>query len=213
MRLKRASVPNPGRRSLRPVEIITDRAKRYRANADPPPGPRICNFCAAERNIDIDHVTGDESDGTPENKIFLCRPCNAAKGFQQKNAKIGTRTRQYNPNAPPTFTQFYQAGLVLIGAEKGSVKRATAIVKATSPSRRADFARQIEKRIRKNPAPPSYEQYVHAVTTHSRGSHDEGGKIIHATPPALRREYAQQIASLKASRRGSRPRNADAVPF
>jgi hypothetical protein len=48
---------------------------------------------------------------------------------------------------------------------------------------------------------PTFQQYVWAVTHHSRGDHDEGGAIIHATPRHKRIEYAKQIAGLKRSRR------------
>jgi hypothetical protein len=41
---------------------------------------------------------------------------------------------------------------------------------------------------------------VWAVTQHSRGAHDEGGVVIHATPKSKRIEYARRIADLKASR-------------
>jgi hypothetical protein len=53
-----------------------------------------------------------------------------------------------------------------------------------------------------NPAEgvPSYQQYAWAVAQHSRGEHDEGGAIIHATPVEVRREYASRIASVKRSR-------------
>jgi hypothetical protein len=53
---------------------------------------------------------------------------------------------------------------------------------------------------------PTFGQYAWAVTQHSRGAHDEGGAIIHATPRYKRIEYARRIADIKHSRR-------DAVPF
>jgi hypothetical protein len=48
---------------------------------------------------------------------------------------------------------------------------------------------------------PTFQQYIWAVTHHSRGDRDEGGAIIHATPRSKRIEYARQIADLKRSRR------------
>lgn len=47
---------------------------------------------------------------------------------------------------------------------------------------------------------PSFAQYGWAVSQHRRGAHDEGGKIIHATPRYKRIEYAQRIADLKRQR-------------
>lgn len=46
-----------------------------------------------------------------------------------------------------------------------------------------------------------------------RGAHDEGGAIIHATPPTFRRRYALEIASLKRQRGTGRRAAADEVPF
>lgn len=52
---------------------------------------------------------------------------------------------------------------------------------------------------------PTFQQYVWAVTHHSRGGHDEGGAIIHATPRDKRIEYARRIADIKRSRREEVP--------
>jgi hypothetical protein len=57
----------------------------------------------------------------------------------------------------------------------------------------------------RNPAAPTFAQYAHGVAIHRRGKHDEGGRIIHATPPALRHRYAQQIARIKKQRRSEVP--------
>lgn len=187
--------------SMKPAHQITDRAKRYRANRNPPPGRKICNFCAGRRNVDIDHVTGDETDDSPENKIFLCRPCNTRKGITQARNHIGVRTRQYNPARVPTFAQFGSAAAVLLGLAHGSAAAATELVKATPPEKRATYAEQIEA---KNPF-PTYAQYAHGVSIHTRHAHDEGGAIIHATPPELRHQYAQQIARTKRQKRGTVP--------
>jgi hypothetical protein len=219
---------------MKPADAITDRAKRYRANRQPPPGPRRCNFCASRQNVDIDHVTGDETDDEPENLMFLCRPCNTLKGITQARNRIGTRTRQYNPARVPTFAEFKRHAAVLLGANSGNATAATAAIRATPPAKRAEYAAKIaqanpfksdaqrrkffamaargeisratlEKFRRGNPAAPTYAQYGFAVASHVRGRHDEGGEIIHATPKALRHRYAQQIARTKAERRGSVP--------
>lgn len=187
---------------MKPASQITDRAKRYRANKRPPPGRKLCNICGSRKNIDIDHITGNESDDEPENLMYLCRPCNTTKGIVQARNRIGVRTRQYNP-VPRirTFAQFktYAAGLLGVGpADPGE---ATAAIRALSPATRAGYA----EKIAANPEPPTYAQYAHGVSIHQRGTHDEGGAIIHATPPALRRQYAEQIARTKATRRGAVP--------
>ena len=43
---------------------------------------------------------------------------------------------------------------------------------------------------------PTFAQYAWAVSNHSRGAHDEGGAIIHATPKHKRIEYARRIAEV-----------------
>jgi len=179
---------------------ITDRAKRYRAQRNAPPGPKQCNFCGKRRNIDIDHVTGDESDGDVENLIYLCRVCNTTKGIVQARNRIGVRTRQYNGSVP-TFAKFRQAAWVLLGKAHGDAGEATALIRATPPARRARYAEKMA-----NPS-PTFEQYLHAVSIHRRGAHDEGGRIIHATPKSKRSEYASKIAEFKRQRR------AGDVPF
>lgn len=225
--------------AAKPADTITDRAKRYRANRNPPPGKKMCNFCASRQNVDIDHVTGDESDGTAENLIYLCRPCNTQKGIVQARNRIGVRTRQYNPWKFPTFAQFKHGAAVLLGFAPGDVGEATELVRSTPPDKRAAFAEKIEaanpfrsdaqrrkfyamaargeisqatlEKFRQgNPAaPPTFAQYAHGVSIHDKKTHahDEGGAIIHATPPALRRKYARQIAGKK------RKRSHDEVPF
>ena len=188
---------------MKPASEITDRAKRYRANRQAPAGPRRCNFCASRQNVDIDHITGDEADDEPENLMYLCRPCNTRKGITQARNRIGTRTRQYNPQRGASFAQFRNAALVLIGAEPGDPGIATAAIRATSPATRLKYSERIAAEMR-NPT-PTFQQYARAVAIHQRGGHDEGGVIIHATPPAVRSRYASQIADIKRERRGSVP--------
>jgi len=189
---------------MKPASQITDRAKRYRARRNSPPGRKICNFCASRKNIDVDHITGDESEGDPENLMYLCRSCNARKAVTQARNRIGVRTIQYNPGPkPPSFREFQHYAAVLLGIRPGSAEVATAQIRATPPEKRAEYAARIES----NPGPPDFRAYVKAVVEHQRGAHDKAGKVIHATPPAIRSEYAREIAAIKRQRRGSE------VPF
>lgn len=180
---------------------ITDRAKRYRANRVALPGPKRCTFCGSKKNIDVDHIFGDESDGEIENLMYLCRSCNVRKAITQARNRIGVRTAQFNPEPKTSFREFQHSAAVLLGLRRGSAAQATALIRATSPEKRAEYA----ARIARNPGPSDFRQYVHGVVTHQRGAHDEGGRIIHATPPELRSEYARQIAGIKARRRGEVP--------
>jgi hypothetical protein len=208
---------------------VTDRAKRYRAQKNRPPGKKVCTFCGRRRNIDIDHITGDESDGTVDNLMFLCRACNTTKGIVQARHRIGIRTRQYNPaRRRVNFTEFKEAARTLLGGP-GDPGEATWLIRTTPPEQRAEFAERIAESnpfksdaqrrkfyamlergeisaatlrnfSRDNPSFPTFAQYAHGVSIHRRGGHDEGGRIIHATPPAARHKYAQQIARLKRLR-------------
>lgn len=187
---------------MKPAAQITDRAKRYRAVRNAPRGPRVCNFCGVRKNIDVDHISGDETEGDDENLMYLCRRCNTQKGVIQARARIGQRTRQYNPAARvPSFAQYSHAVNVLLGLEPGNAQEATAAIRRTPPDKRIEYAR---RRQRSNPA-PSFEAYLAAVKEHTPKAHDKGGKIIHATPLRLRREYAARIADFKRQRRGDVP--------
>jgi len=199
---KSHAVPNPATpRQLRPVELITDRAKQYRANANPPAGPRRCGFCAAARARDIDHIDGDEGNGAKRNLQYLCRSCNTKKGLTQKKAGAGRRTVQFNPQGPVTFRQYVDSVLILRGDQPGNVKKAAQILQATPPAARRRFGDLILAARNPGPSTPTYAQYAYAVSIHTRKAHDEGGKVIHATPPAVRSEYARRIAAAKKRRR------------
>jgi hypothetical protein len=209
-------IPNPSHPSGRaPARIVTDRAHRYRANADPPAGPYVCAYCGEGGNLDIEHIDGNEANNDPENKAYACRSCNTTKGATFAALEIGTRTNQYNPagarKPASTFNEYADAvaGL-LVGPSVAAVKLAIRTMQGTPAAARGKFAVKMGEKYRKarrNPEPPTYAQYVYAVTHHERGAHDEGGKIIHATPKAIRSDYARQIASSKKSR------GAGDVPF
>jgi hypothetical protein len=80
---------------------VTDRALRYRANACPPPGPRICAFCGSTRNVDVGHLDGFEENNSPSSLIWNCRSCNTRLGIIFKRWGIGRRTSQFNPVDTP----------------------------------------------------------------------------------------------------------------
>lgn len=58
---------------------------------------------------------------------------------------------------------------------------------------------------KKNPGATNLAQYVQAAVEHTRGAHDEGGRIIHETPKAKRREFAREIAFRKGYRNPDMP--------
>ncbi len=191
---------------MKPASEITDRAKRYRANKNPPPGPRRCNFCTSRQNVDIDHVTGDETDGTPRNLIYLCRKCNGRKGVQQARNRIGVRTRQYNPaQGARTLTGFRNAAAVLIGEQAGDVCEATAVIYNTSPDKRARFASELAGR---NPF-KSEAQRRKFLAMASRGEISQATlkKFQRETPPGALNPaptFAQYAHGVAIHRRGAK---------
>jgi hypothetical protein len=134
------------------ADQVTDRALRYRANACPPPGARICCLCGSQRRVEVGHVDGHEENGAPQNLIWTCRACNVRCANVLRRAGLGRLTRQRNPSAP---YQARNAGASTLGAwmnavtslrgEGGTtgVPEAIALIQATPPERRSEFARQV----------------------------------------------------------------------
>ncbi len=78
--------------------MTTDRAKRYAANRAVTDDKRSgCLFCCSKKNLTVDHLSGDESDGDPRNLAWLCKSCNTRKGAAFRKAGVGRPTNQYNP--------------------------------------------------------------------------------------------------------------------
>jgi hypothetical protein len=57
-----------------------------------------------------------------------------------------------------------------------------------------------------NPGAINLAQYVQAAMDHVRGSHDAGGKVLHETPVAIRRQFAKEIW-WRRGYRGNPPRD------
>ena len=144
-----------GARNRKPVHAISDRAKRYRANTPEcrPRGPKRCEYCGSNKNIDIHHRDGDESNGARKNLAYACRSCNVSITNAMKARGKGVRTRQFNPEGATTMAQWVSAVLAMKG-ENSDISKADAIeiVHATPADARSRFAREIWRRRRRNPA-------------------------------------------------------------
>lgn len=158
---KRFYAANPTRPgALRPVSIITDRAKRYRANAANEQADRVCIYCGkpetAARPLMVDHIDGDEDNGAPSNLALACRSCNTSKGIVYRNNGLGRRTRQYNPKRGRRATgkgirslaQFIQAINTVKGQgpQQMELFDASQLLHDTSPADRSMWAREANKR-------------------------------------------------------------------
>jgi hypothetical protein len=124
----------------KPVSQITDRAKRYRAQQNVK-GPKKCVVCGSTKNLDVMHLSGDESDGASKNLAYGCRKCNAALGAAFKKLGSKIRTRQYNPaSGVPTFEQYAWA---VAHHEREAHDEGGAIIHATPKHKRVEYARRI----------------------------------------------------------------------
>lgn len=128
---------------LKPVSKISDRAKRYRANADDsrPGPPKQCGFCGRRRNVEVHHISGNESHGEPANLMWSCRKCNTTVGNVMKRAGIGRRTRQMNPGRgrKSSMAEYGAAIKVMRGVWPGDVSKAVQTIYDTPPSVRSAY--------------------------------------------------------------------------
>jgi hypothetical protein len=138
---------------------ITDRAHRYRANQLAPVAGRVCLFCGSTQFLVPDHWDGRPDHTTPDNLEILCKSCNTAKGAAFKAAGRGRLTKQYNPTkggGAANVGEWMQAvGAITPHVDRGerglvstmSTRDAVDMIRATSQSKRRDFA----ARLRRNP--------------------------------------------------------------
>lgn len=101
--------------------------------------------------MEIGHVDGNESHGSPENLIWTCRSCNVRCGNVLRVAGIGRLTHQFNPasEGAKSMAQWLAAVLSLRGeSDAMPTADAIALIHATPPERRSQFARQIWQKRR-----------------------------------------------------------------
>ena len=163
--MKQPSIPNPTRPGAlvpvqftnpagrRPAADITDRAKRYRAQAAIEQPDKRCIYCGKtpERPM-VDHIDGREDNSAAENLAYACRSCNTKKGAHYAKNGMGRRTRQFNGRRQGgkgirNLAQFIQA----IQAVKGEgaqmeLFEASELLKATPPAERSRWAREANAR-------------------------------------------------------------------
>lgn len=134
---------NGGRKA---VSQITDRAKRYRANADDvrPGPPKQCGFCGKRKTAEVHHVNGVEDDLEPENLMWACRACNTRIGILMKNRGLGKRTRQFNAGRrggglKGEMAKYAAAIKVMRGDWPGDVSAAVQTIHDTPPDIRSAY--------------------------------------------------------------------------
>jgi hypothetical protein len=146
---------------------LTDRAQRYRANAEPPSGPKVCAFCGSRTKIMVGHLDGNESHNDAANKVWTCRSCNSLHANALKRARMGKRTAQFNPSkagGASNLGEWAQAVGAIRPRSQGKVKGpigssdrnigmastmktsdAVAMIRATPAHKRSEFAAKMGK--------------------------------------------------------------------
>jgi hypothetical protein len=146
MRTRKTKIVMNSAAGLKPASQITDRAKRYRANskANRPAPPKVCNYCGSRKNVGVDHVNGNESDGSKRNLAWACKSCNTAKGLLFKRLGVGVRTKQFNPgrgglSRKAQLREYNFAILVMRGVEPGDQSKAMETILKTPASIRSEY--------------------------------------------------------------------------
>ena len=127
------------------VSEISDRAKRYRANAHPPDPPKQCGFCGTKTNVGVGHLDGNEDHGEPDNLMWTCKRCNAIQANLLKGAGLGKRVQQMNPRRARTsghMAEYAAAIKVMRGEFDGDAAAAMRTIRATPPSVRSAYTRR-----------------------------------------------------------------------
>ena len=92
----------------------------------------------------VDHIDGDESNGSPDNLRWLCKSCNTRLGLAMAQRGQGIRTRQFNPGAE-NLAQYTEA---VLEHRRGAHDAGGHIIHETPPERRSKFAKEIWRRRR-----------------------------------------------------------------
>lgn len=162
VKLQQNPEPCGGRK---PAEEVTDRALRYRANSEAclPDGPRRCMWCGTREisaksrpKVEVAHIDGDETNTTPENLGWTCRPCNVRTSLVMSKAGVGRKTNQFNGKrkGATDYREYARALGILDGSAIGNVSQAVALIHATPKVRRSEFQKDIWE-VRKERYGPS----------------------------------------------------------
>jgi hypothetical protein len=103
--------------------------------------------------VEVGHVNGHEEDSSPDNLLWTCRRCNVRCANALRHAGLGRLTRQYNPvsEGAPNLGAWMNAVLSMKGDPGGNmpVSEAVAMIRATPPQDRSEFAKEIWNRRRR----------------------------------------------------------------
>lgn len=133
----------------KPVDQISDRAKRYRANSAEckPAGPRKCFECGSKKTVGVGHLDGNEDNGRRSNLAWQCKSCNAKQAHADKAAGRGKRTRQLNPTKQG-YPNFAEYSFAAAEHKRGAFDAGGFIIHNTPKDLRRQYADEIWKRRR-----------------------------------------------------------------
>jgi hypothetical protein len=111
--------------------------------------------------VEVGHINGREEDNSPANLLWQCRADNVLSGNALRAAGIGRLTRRYNPTKQGGAANLAE-WLLAVGAitpRKGAkyaasigspmaVGDAVAMIHATPPEKRSEYAQEIWSRRR-----------------------------------------------------------------
>ena len=120
--------------------LVTDRAKRYRAQQSVEPMDR-CFACGAKNPLDVHYIDGHEDNGEPFNLTRACRSCNVIIANVMRRQRMGVKTRQFNPARPghaPSLGAYLSAIQIVKGEVPGSVHSAVKTIQGTSARKRSE---------------------------------------------------------------------------
>jgi hypothetical protein len=103
-------------------------------------------LCGSKQNVEVGHVNGYEEDSEQANLFWTCRACNVRCGNTLRKAGIGRLTRQFNAvsEGAKTLAQWLTSVMSMKGeSDAMSVESAVAMIRATSPGKRSEFAGEI----------------------------------------------------------------------
>ena len=189
--------------------MVTDRAQRYRANRVHKLKKR-CEECRSREHLGVGHRDGNESNNRPSNLFTQCKSCNGKQTARDIKAGRGVRTRQYNPDKISGHEGWKQLMATKLAQKydslrKSGMSRDKALAETLRTTTAGPGSIALFRKIAKNPGANNLAQYVQAAVDHTRGAHDEGGRVIHETPKSKRREFAREIAFRKGHRNPARP--------
>jgi hypothetical protein len=121
-------------------------------------------------------VNGHEEDSEPRNLIWTCRSCNVKSANTLRKAGLGRLTRQYNPAGGAETLGAWMNAVSSIKGEGGTmaIPEAVAMIHATSPAKRSEFANEIWGKRRQ------------------RGTDKPAKEIIDRTPAKQRSAFMKQ---------------------